>query len=138
MRFVLNENPGQDDILNVRSKLQEYNRPFFEGEKDQTFVLEARNEEGELSGGIVFIIGGAWLKVDFLWVNERERGNRLGTELLRKAEETAKNRGCNMAYLTTFSFQARPFYEKHGYNLVYVQRSFPAGIVKYHLEKSLI
>jgi GNAT superfamily N-acetyltransferase len=137
VEFILNGQPGQDDIDKVRSKLQEYNMPFFENMKEQAFVLEAKDEAGNMAGGITFGVYGQWLKVDFLWVDENSRRNGLGSELLIKAEETAKSRGCDMAYLTTFSFQARPFYEKHGYRLVYVQKTFPAGIVKYHMEKSL-
>lgn len=138
MEFVLNEQALEDDINKVRSRLQEYNKPFFENGRKQDFVLEAKNEAGDMAGGITFGVSGEWLIINFLWVDEKERGNNLGSQLLMRAEETVKSNGCNMAYVTTFSFQARPFYEKHGYKLVYVQRSFPAGIVKYHMEKSLL
>ncbi len=137
MEFILNERPGQEDIDEVRIKLHEYNLPFFENAEKQSFVLKANDEAGGMAGGIAFEVWGEWLNINLLWVDENLRRNKLGSELLLKAEETAKSRGCDMAYLTTFSFQAKPFYEKHGYRLVYVQRNFPAGIVKYHMKKSL-
>ncbi len=138
MEFVLNERPSQDDMDRIGSKLHEYNTPFFENVNKQTLSIEAKDEAGGLAGGIIFTVWGEWLNIKLLWVDETMRGKGLGSELLLKAEEAAKSMGCDMAYLTTFSFQARPFYEKHGYKLVYVQKTFPAGIVKYHMEKSLL
>jgi ribosomal protein S18 acetylase RimI-like enzyme len=43
----------------------------------------------------------------------RRRG--VGRELMAQAEARAVERGCHAAWLDTFSFQARSFYEKLGY-----------------------
>jgi GNAT superfamily N-acetyltransferase len=55
------------------------------------------------------------LHVDFLWVHPERRSDGLGSRLLALAEEEAKARGCRGSWLNTFDFQARPFYERHGY-----------------------
>ena len=52
-----------------------------------------------------------------LWVDESLRGKDVGTQLITEAEEEAKARGCRYALVDTFSFQARPFYERMGYNM---------------------
>ena len=36
---------------------------------------------------------------------------------MQNAEQEAKKRGCHMAYVDTFDFQARGFYEKLGYSV---------------------
>jgi GNAT superfamily N-acetyltransferase len=53
-----------------------------------------------------------------MWVAESFRGQGYGAKLLRTAEDEARTQECHGVYLTTFSFQARPFYEKFDYEVV--------------------
>jgi hypothetical protein len=43
----------------------------------------------------------------------------------------------NPAHLTTHDFQARPFYEKHGYTVFGQLKDLPRGRVKYYMQKTL-
>lgn len=90
-----------------------------------------------LIAGIVCTIVGQWLEIDFLWVREDLRGKGLGKKLLFEAEEIAKENKCTKAFLTTFNFQAKPFYLKYGYKIVYTQRNYPIINEKYFMEKGL-
>jgi ribosomal protein S18 acetylase RimI-like enzyme len=65
------------------------------------------------------------------------RGQNIGSELLKQAEETAKERGCKYAFLDTFSFQAPAFYEKHGYRNVFVLEEYPVTGKRYYFTKTL-
>ena len=49
----------------------------------------------------------------------------------------ARERGCIGVYLDTYSFQARPFYERHGYAVVGVLPDMPPGGAMYYLAKRL-
>jgi GNAT superfamily N-acetyltransferase len=42
---------------------------------------------------------------------------RLGIELMSRLEQYAVERGCIDLWRSTFSFQARPFYDRFGYRL---------------------
>lgn len=137
MEFIVYTRPDTKDINRIRTRLQQYNRPFLEIDEEQTCTIEAHDDTGELAGGIVFTIFGQWLEIDFLWVDEKQRGLHLGSLLLDKAEQAARAQGCRMAYLTTFNFQARPFYEKHGFKVVYTQKNYPITNERCHMEKSL-
>lgn len=54
-------------------------------------------------------------------------------------EQRAPGRGCPTgAYLDTFDFQARPFYEREGYMVLGVQQEYPPGYARYYLQKSLL
>ena len=56
-----------------------------------------------------------WLFVKYLWVSHGPRGRGVGRELMDRAEVRSRERGFHSAWLDTFSFQARGFYEKLGY-----------------------
>lgn len=98
------------------------------------FLKSAR---GEWLGGLLGNIWGGWLHVTHLWVAEvaRRRGN--GTRLLQAAESYAVARGCIAATLETHSFEARPFYEKCGYEVFGTLEDYPPGHTKFFLRKQL-
>ena len=54
------------------------------------------------------------------------------------AEDYARKRGCHSAHLDTHSWQARPFYEKRGYELFATLDDFPPGHKKFFLRKKLV
>jgi GNAT superfamily N-acetyltransferase len=60
-----------------------------------------------------------------------------GAKLIVAAEDEARTQGCHGVYLTTFSFQARPFYEKFGYEVIADIRDYPKGHSHHVLKKSL-
>lgn len=72
-------------------------------------------DTGETTGGLWGRIIYDWLFVEFLAVPETARRSGLGTELLNRAEQIAKDRGCAGVWLDTYQFQAPDFYRKHGY-----------------------
>ena len=65
------------------------------------------------------------------------RGQTIGSKLLKQAEETAKERGCQYVFLDTFSFQAPAFYEKQGYKNVFTLEGYPVTGKRYYFTKTL-
>jgi len=53
------------------------------------------------------------------------------------AEEEARRRGCHSVHLDTLSFQALPFYQKHGYAVFGALENHPVGHTRYFLKKKL-
>jgi len=98
------------------------------------FLKSAR---GEWLGGLMGQLWGGWLYVRDLWVASPARGCGNGTRLLQAAEEYAVERGCFAATLETMSFQARPFYEKLGYEVFAALEDYPPGHTKFYLRKQL-
>ena len=99
------------------------------------FVL--RGEEGEVLGGLIALLWGGWLHVSHLWVAEAARGQGFGSQLLAEAEAYARARGAMGATLETYSFQARPFYERLGYEVCGTLEGYPPGGAKFFLKKLL-
>jgi GNAT superfamily N-acetyltransferase len=73
-----------------------------------------------------------------MWVAESFRGQGYGATLLRTAEDEARRQGCHGVYLTTFSFQARLFYEKFDYEVVADIPVCPRDHSRHVLTKSLV
>jgi ribosomal protein S18 acetylase RimI-like enzyme len=96
-----------------------------------------RGEHGDVLGGLLGLLWGAWLHISHLWVADAARGLGHGTQLMRSAETYAISRGAIGATLDTFSFQARPFYERLGYEVVGTVEDYPPGASKFILKKSL-
>jgi GNAT superfamily N-acetyltransferase len=96
-----------------------------------------KNARGEWLGGLLGSLWGGWLHVRILWVDTAARGQGNGTRLLQAAEEYAAERGCSAATLETHSFQARPFYEKCGYQVFATLEDYPPGHAKFFLRKQL-
>jgi hypothetical protein len=56
---------------------------------------------------------------------------------MKRAETYAIEHCCTDAFLDTFSFQARPFYEKLGYRVFGTLENHPAGLHHYFMTKKL-
>lgn len=96
------------------------------------FLKSAR---GEVLGGLTGYVWGGWLHVNFLWVSETLRGQRLGTRLMDAAEAMAQQRGAVGACLETFTYQARDFYAKREYTVFGRIDDYPPGHAKLFLSK---
>lgn len=77
------------------------------------------------------------LYVDILWVSEEYQKRGLGSRLLKEVEAIAAENGCTLAHLSTFDFQAKDFYLKHGYEVFGVLENCPEGHCRYYLKKTL-
>lgn len=78
-------------------------------------------------GGLWGVSHWRWLFLDLLFVPEAYRGRGLGTELLKRAEVQAMERGCVGVWLLSFSFQAPRFYLRHGYEGFGGIEGYPPG-----------
>jgi len=88
-------------------------------------------------GGILADLFGGWAYISLLWIDEPLRNRGLGTRLVTMLEQEALRLGCTHAHLDTYSFEARPFYEKLGYELFATLEDYPAGHCKHFLKKTL-
>jgi GNAT superfamily N-acetyltransferase len=98
----------------------------------------ARDERGQAIAGAVGRTWGENVELQQIWMPETLRRTGLGTELLTVFENAARDRGCRLAYLETWTFQARGFYEKNGYRVVFEISGFAPELSKFTMTKRLI
>ena len=115
---------------------REYNAPFVGGHGYVPLRLAVHREgEDAPAGGLLGECYGAWLHVRMFWLPDDLRRQGLGSTLLGRAEAWARGKGCLGIYLDTFSFQARPFYERHGFTLIGTLADNPPGHARYFMQK---
>lgn len=137
MNFEVTDHINEEDKEMIYKGLLEYNLARIEDKNQKELGVYLHNEAGEKLAGLIGDTHGNWLFVKFLWVSEKLRGQSIGSQMLMKAEEIAKERGCKYAFLDTFSFQAPLFYKKYGYNEVFALEEYPVTGKRYYFTKTL-
>ena len=135
--IVATEAPSAADRDAVVKLLSEYNEGRAGPHRYKPLAVLMRDAAGATIGGLC---GGSvydWLYVELLAVPEPLRRKGIGTELMRRAEALARERGCVGVWLDTYGFQARGFYEKLGYEIFGTIDDHPRGSHRFFLRKRL-
>ena len=129
-------NPAEQEEL--LAGLREYNLRYLDATQFGETGVYIRDEAGGMLGGLIAKRKANWLCIEYLWVSEARRGDGLGSQLMREAENQAREAGCRHVLVDTFSFQALPFYQKQGYQLQMSLPDFPhVGMARHYLTKAL-
>jgi len=136
-KYEPTENPAPDAFGKIFSPLKAFNEQAVGPAAARIFAILLKNEADE-------VVGGLWARslwgsfyIDMLFVPETLRRAGVGTSMLRQAEQEAIRRRCGHIWTDTYTFQARPFYEKFGFT-VFGQLDGPAPIFpRFFLKKDL-
>lgn len=137
VQIEIETSPTPADEQVIWHGLRQHNEAYVSAVGDATFAVFLRDMNGVVLGGVLAKVGRGWLHINTLWVESNVRGQGYGTQLMAAAEAEALRRGCHSAYLDTFSFQARPFYARCGYEVFGTLDDFPAGHQRFFMCKSL-
>ncbi|THF73163.1 GNAT family N-acetyltransferase [Cohnella fermenti] len=98
-------------------------------------LVAAKNRGGELFGFLHLIVQNKVLFVDLLAVDPAYQNRRWGTELMLRAEEIGRARGCrtSMLYVDKDNARALRFYTRMGYS----NEQYVEALVCYRMEKNL-
>jgi GNAT superfamily N-acetyltransferase len=119
-------------LLNEIEIFDRDNNIYPSGNIDLMFVAL---ENDKFVGGVYGSITEDSMNISWLAVDEAYRGNRMGTNLMCKIEEKAIELNVYSINLGTTEFQAREFYEKLGYKVVFVKENDPKGFKSYNMLK---
>lgn len=104
---------------------------------EEVLCLAIHGPDGAVRGGLWGRFYYDWLFIELIFIPEDLRGQDIGTALLAMAEARARGWGAVGIWLDTFSFQARGFYEKHGFSVFGQIEDYPAGHQRFFLQKRL-
>jgi GNAT superfamily N-acetyltransferase len=136
--LIVTDAPGERAEAAIRDGLSAYN---FEkaGYRDQRplAILVSDPDSGEVVGGLLGRTSMGLLYIDRFFLPEGMRRQRLGTRILKAAEEEGARRGCTRAVLSTLSFQAPGFYERMGWQVLGRIDCDPPGHTRFTMTKTL-
>jgi GNAT superfamily N-acetyltransferase len=140
MKYTLSITDVADEAVRqaILAPLVEYNASRAGASHNRPIVVVVKDTDSAVVGGLWGHTGYEWLFTQLLVVPVGLRGRGLGTEIMQIAEREAASRGCRGAWLDTFEFQARGFYERIGYECFGELPGYPEGFSRFFMKKSLV
>lgn len=132
------ETPPATMFRTIFQALREHNAPMAGPADVRLFAIPIEDAGGAVLGGIWAHSVYRWMAIDMLFVPEAVRGRKIGSDLLRMLEAEALLRGCVGVQVDTFSFQARPFYEKQGFTAFGLLEGYPPGHGRIFMSKTFV
>jgi len=129
--------PAPEDVRALSSGLTEHALPVTKVPGFDPVAVFARDPGGRVVAGVYGTVNWNWLHISLIWVSSELRRKGMGRRLIAGIEGVGRQRGCTQAHLDTFSYQARPFYEKLGYEVFAVLEDYPPGQQRFFLRKRL-
>ncbi|MBK1685659.1 GNAT family N-acetyltransferase [Rhodoferax fermentans] len=121
----------------ILAPLRAYNDSQAGPSQGRPLVIQVIDPMGATLGGLWGYTGYGWLFTQLLVVPESLRGQGVGTQVMQLAETEAITRACHSAWLDTFEFQARGFYERLGYSCFAELPNYPVGFSRFFMKKGL-
>lgn len=137
-RLDVDDHPSETDLRDLSETLFRWNMSTSGVDDYCPFAVWLRDSVGAVRGGAAGWSRWEWAHLDTLWLDPDLRGRGHGSDLLGMAESIARERGCRMMDLETFSFQAPGFYARHGWSEAWVLDGIAHGIRRHHFRKVLV
>ena len=122
----------------ILAPLVDYNTQQVGPSHGRPVVVAISDATGAVIGGLWGHTGYEWLFTQLLVVPESLRGLGVGKAVMQLAEQEAVQRGCHSAWLDTFQFQARGFYEHLGYECFGELPNYPRDNARFFMKKVLV
>jgi len=112
------DKPTPEDCAGALEILRQFTRASVPTLDNHDYALLLKDEAGMLVGGLIGQSRWGGFLVDILALSHSMRGKGWGSILLGKAEAEARRRQCHHMRLDTYAFQAKAFYEAHGFTVL--------------------
>ncbi|NMP17476.1 GNAT family N-acetyltransferase [Thalassotalea sp. Y01] len=141
MEIYLTTSPKPEELKTISLGIQSFNEQHLAKdvvyELDSKFAVFAKDSDGQIIGGIRANAFWNYCIIELLWLSDQARGQGVGSKLMNQAHLFAKQQGFAYVRTETVDFQAKPFYEKLGYQVYGELVDCPMGHTTYCLLKKL-
>ena len=134
---VVTTEPHPADLARMAERIYEFNVAATGIDDGTEWAAFVRDDLGRIVAGITGTLWGGAAEVHVVWVAEERHRQGLGTRLLAAAEDHLRRHGGRHVFLSTHTFQAAPFYERHGYERTGIWDDYPRGHGEVFLHKEL-
>ncbi|MFI6318416.1 GNAT family N-acetyltransferase [Nonomuraea sp. NPDC050556] len=136
--LVITDAPDPAHVALISDALDRFNVDSTGVEDQRPLAVLVRDpDSNQVVGGLTGRTSLGLFFVDLFFLPPELRGGGLGAEVLRRAEEEARARGCRSAVLYTISFQAPGFYLKQGWERLGEVPCDPPGTSRVFMTKAL-
>ena len=135
--LVVVDAPAVQDAIALEDRIYEFNVAATGFDDGRYLSVLLKHDDGTIYAGLHGHTWAGICEIKTLWIAESERGKGLGTRLLAAAEEEARQRGCRVMHLASFTFQAPGFYARHGFEQFARLEDLPAGHANVFMLKRL-
>lgn len=137
LKVEVTARPSEEDAAVIDAGLTSFNEQQSALADVRPLAVITRDASDTVIAGLLGRTWGLCGEIQVVWVDEKLRGQDIGTRLVRQAEAEFQSRAVETVFLETFSFQAPEFYEKLGYQPFQSVDGFPDGIRKVWFIKRL-
>jgi len=120
----------------IKQAKADFNKQYNITDEEVSLIIGAVDKQ-RCIGGIHCYRYGDVLYISRLAVLEQYRKHGVGKTLMAYVERYAKNRNIKVMMLGTTGFQAKDFYEKCGFKVVFFRENHPVGFASYTMMKRL-
>lgn len=138
LRIELSQDPTEEQRAAILAPLRAYNIANAGPSLYEPVALLVRDDNDAILGGLYGHTFYRWLFIELLAVPEQGRGQGIGSKLMNRVEEFAREKDCVGIWLDTFDFQAPGFYKKLGYTECGEIADYPLGHKRHFFQKRLI
>ncbi|UWM74123.1 GNAT family N-acetyltransferase [Rhizobium sp. WSM4643] len=135
--FELTAAPSTEELAAITDALSAFNNSDVGPSDRRPLAVLIRDTDGKVTGGLSGFTAWGWLFTQMLYIPDTLRGTGISGNILAKAEEEARARGCRGAWIDTFSTRALRAYLSQGYEVFGELEDFPEGRTRSFLRKSL-
>lgn len=135
--ILVTDSPSSADRDAITQALVAFNDKMAGPSGFRPLAILIQDDVGNTVGGLWGKTAYDWLVVELFVVPEQFRGQDLGSDILSRAEQIARERGCIGVWLDTYEFQALGFYRKLGYELFGTVDDHPRGSRRFFVKKLL-
>ncbi len=135
--ILVTDSPSTADRDAITQALVAFNDQMAGPSGFRPLAILIQDDVGNTVGGLWGKTAYDWLVVELFVVPEQFRGQNLGSDILSRAEQIARERGCIGVWLDTYEFQALGFYRKLGYELFGTVDDHPRGSRRFFVKKLL-
>lgn len=97
------------------------------------FALKVSHSNGTFAAGVALMVVWNELHINLLAVAPSGQRRGVGTAILAKLNEVAREHHCDCIGLETSGWQGRPFYERNGFTCFSTQHGVPEGFERFRL-----
>lgn len=136
--ITLEENPEKDETKVLWDGLQEHAQ-LTRGlpPTGKSFAFFIKDDHAQIKGGCSGYLFYGCAYINLLWMEKTLRGQGLGTQLMKRPKEFAKENQCSFMSVNTMDFEALDFYQKLGFHIEFERKGFDKNSIMYFLRKNL-